>query len=56
MGAKLYFAIGIIGALGVVWLPTSWKIVWAMGLILSSTVWILVYSYRVYQKEKNEKA
>jgi uncharacterized membrane protein len=56
MGAKLYFAIGIIGALGVVWLTTSWKIVWAMGLILSSTVWILVYSYRVYQKEKNEKA
>jgi uncharacterized membrane protein len=56
MGAKLYFAIGIIGALGVVWLPTSWKIVWTMGLIFSSTAWILVYSYQVYQKEKNEKA
>ena len=52
MGAKLYFAIGIIGALGVVWLPASWKIVWTLGLILSSTAWILVYSYQVYQKEK----
>lgn len=56
MGAKLYFAIGIIGALGVVWLPTTWKIVWTMGLIFSSTAWILVYSYQVYKKEKNEKA
>jgi hypothetical protein len=55
MGAKLYFAIGIIGALGVVWLPTSWKIVWTMGLIFSSTAWILIYSYQAYKKEKHEK-
>lgn len=54
LGAKLYFTIGIIGALGVVWLPNLWKIVWTMGLIFGATIWIVVYSYQVYQKEKNE--
>lgn len=56
LGAKLYFSIGIIGALGVVWLPNLWKIVWTMGLIFGATIWIVVYSYQVYQKEKNESA
>ena len=55
LGAKIYFAMGIIGALGVVWLSDIWKVVWTMGLIMGATIWIVVYSYQVYQKEKNEK-
>lgn len=51
-GAKLYFGVGIVGALGVIWLPNLWKMVWTMGLILGSTLWIVVYSYQVFQQEK----
>jgi uncharacterized membrane protein len=51
-GAKLYFGVGIVGALGVIWLPNLWKMVWTMGLILGATLWIVVYSYQVFQQEK----
>jgi uncharacterized membrane protein len=52
IGAKIYFAMGIFGAIGVVWLPEIWKIVWTLGLILGSSFWIIFYSYYIYQKEK----
>ncbi|WP_428655248.1 SdpI family protein [Runella sp.] len=52
LGSKLFFAMGIIGALVVVWLPDLWKTIWTLSLILTTTLWIVVYSYRVYRQEQ----
>ena len=52
LAAKLYFRMGLIGAFVVIWLPELWKLFWTLGLIFGSTIWIVVYSYRVYQQEK----
>ncbi len=53
MGARLFFAIGIVGALVVVWLPEAWKIVWTVGLTMLTTFGLLIYSYVVYRQEKS---
>lgn len=52
LAAKLYFGMGLLGAFVVIWLPELWKLFWALGLIFGSTIWIVAYSYRVYQQEK----
>lgn len=52
-GAKLFFVVGIVGALVVVWLPITWKVAWTLALTLGVSLWVVIYSYRVYQKEKS---
>jgi uncharacterized membrane protein len=52
MGAKLFFAMGIMGALVVVWLPEMWKIVWTLSLIFATVIWVFVYSYRAHKEEQ----
>ena len=52
LAAKLYFGMGLLGAFVVIWLPELWKLFWTLGLIFGSTIWIVAYSYRVYQQEK----
>ncbi|MEZ4902452.1 MAG: hypothetical protein R2822_12225 [Spirosomataceae bacterium] len=44
---------GIVGALVVVWLPLGWKIVWTLTLVLGASIWVMMYSYQVYRKEKS---
>lgn len=52
LGAKLFFAVGIINFIGFFF--PRWAIWFVMGPVITAAVWSVVYSYVVYRHEKHK--